>query len=56
MLKSGMTGLYEFNKYIYCGLLSDSKRINNIIEEIYCNEASEKLLFANFSENMKFIY
>jgi hypothetical protein len=60
ILQSGMCGLYEFNRYVFCGLLHTSKSIRNIaediIKEIYSDEASEKLLFTNFSENMKFLF
>lgn len=44
VLKCGMTGLYEFNRYIYCGLLHNSSVINDvsaeIIKEVYAKEAS----------------
>jgi hypothetical protein len=39
LLKSGMEGLFDFNRYIFYGLLHHSQQVNSIalkiIQEIY---------------------
>ena len=60
MLRSGMTSLCGMNRYVFCGLFHPSTIIseiaNDIVKEIYANEASEKMLFGNLNESMTFIY
>jgi hypothetical protein len=52
MLRSGMTSLCGMNGYVLCGLMHPSETITvvttEIVREIYSNEASERMLFANF--------
>jgi hypothetical protein len=60
MLRSGMTSLCGMNGYVFCGLMHPWEAIsvtaNEIVKEIYSNEASERMLFANFIESMNFLF